>query len=278
MTSKTLTVDGATFSFLDRGSFLDQGGGPALVLLHGIGSAGRSFERQIAAFAPRHRVVAWDAPGYGGSSSLAPAEPSAGDYAAALAGLLDALDISRCHLLGHSLGCLMAARFTALHPERVLSLTLCSIASGHAGLPEEERRKLLDQRLGDLAKLGPRGMAEARAPRLLGPAASPQALAGLIDTLSSVRPDGYGQAARMLSKSDIKSDVRRFPAVLPGQIIYGDADVITPPARNQEIAALWPSATVHVIPGAGHALYLEQPDAFTAILANLLAKVPEHVR
>jgi pimeloyl-ACP methyl ester carboxylesterase len=268
----TITVDGATFSYLD------QGRGPALVLLHGIGSAGRSFERQIEAFSPRHRVVAWDAPGYGGSSGLAPAEPSAADYAAALASLLDALEIPTCHLLGHSLGCLMAARFTALHPGRALSLTLCSIAAGHAGLPAEERQKLLDQRLGDLARLGPRGMAEARAPRLLGPAAPPQALAGLIDTLSSVRPDGYGQAARMLSTGDIKSDVRRLPAGLPGQIIYGDADVITPPARNQEIAALWPSAKVHVIPGAGHALYLEQPAAFTAILADFLAKIPESAR
>ncbi len=235
MTTKSLTVDGATFSYLD------QGAGPALVLLHGIGSAGRSFERHVAAFAPRHRVVAWDAPGYGGSSSLAAVEPSAGDYAAALARLLDALDIPACHLLGHSLGCLMAARFTTLHPERVLSLTLCSIAAGHADLSAGERRHLLDQRLGDLAKLGPRGMAEARAPRLLGPTAPPQALVALIDTLGSVRPDGYGQAARMLSMGDIKSDVRRFSAILPGQVIYGDADVITPPARNQEIAALWPS-------------------------------------
>jgi pimeloyl-ACP methyl ester carboxylesterase len=248
------------------------------VLLHGIGSAGRSFEQQIAAFAQSHRVVAWDAPGYGGSSCLAPAEPTAGDYATALASLLDALEISTCHLLGHSLGCLMAARFTVLHPRRVLSLTLCSIASGHSGLPAEERQKLLDQRLGDLAGLGPRGMAEARAPRLLGKAAPPQALAGLIDTLSSVRSDGYGQAARMLSKGDIKSDIRRFPAGLPGLIIYGDADVITPPARNQEIADLWPSAAERMILGAGHALYLEKPEIFTAYLTDFLAKVPEPVR
>jgi hypothetical protein len=58
-------------------------------------------------------------------------------------------------------------------------------------------------------------------------------------------------------------------------VIYGDADVITPPARNQDVAAVWPSAAVHVIPGVGHALYLEQPDTFNALLARVsLADAP----
>jgi pimeloyl-ACP methyl ester carboxylesterase len=253
-----------------RFSYLEQGQGPALVLLHGIGSAGRSFDRQLASLSPMHRVVAWDAPGYGGSSPLVTSHPTAADYADALAALLDALKIAKCHLLGHSLGCLMAARFAAEHPQRVLSLTLCSVAAGHADLPEGERKKLLDQRVGDLAALGPRGMAEKRAPRLLGPAARPDALDRLIDTLSTVHAEGYAQAAHMLSTGDIKADVRRLPASLAGQIIYGESDVITPPKRNQEIAALWPQAAVHVLPGVGHALYLEQPDAFNAILANFI--------
>jgi pimeloyl-ACP methyl ester carboxylesterase len=262
----TLEVSGATFSYLD------QGRGVALVLLHGIGSAARSFDRQLAALSARWRVVAWDAPGYGGSRDLPMEGPTAGDYASALAGFLGALDIQTCHLLGHSLGCLMAARFAALHPGRVLSLTLCSIAGGHARLSAEERRKLLDQRINDVAALGPQGMAERRAPRLLGPTAPPDALGRLIDTMGSVRPHGYGQAARMLSTGDIEADIARLPADLAGQVIYGDSDVITPPQRNREIAAAWPGATVDVITGAGHALYLEQPDRFNTILIDFLRK------
>jgi pimeloyl-ACP methyl ester carboxylesterase len=70
---QTLDVGQATFSYLDQGL--------AGVLLHGIGSAARSFDRQIGALSPRHRVVAWDAPGYGSSTALAPVSPTAGDYA-----------------------------------------------------------------------------------------------------------------------------------------------------------------------------------------------------
>lgn len=255
-----------SFTFLDRGS------GPALVLLHGIGSAGRSFDRQIAAFSESFRVVAWDAPGYGGSSELAPAHPTAGDYADALDRFLAERGIEDCHLLGHSLGCLMAARFAATRSARVRSLTLCSVACGHSNLPADERQKMLDQRIIDVVALGPKGMAEKRAPRLLGPAAAPDALDRLIDTMAAVRPYGYGQAARMLSTGDVLADVAKLPKTLPGQVIYGDADLITPPARNRDVVAAWHGASEHVIPGAGHALYLEQPERFNALLGAFLSK------
>ncbi|GEP54552.1 alpha/beta fold hydrolase [Reyranella soli] len=253
-------------------AYLEKGQGTPLVLLHGIGSAARSFAAQLDAFSSHWRVLAWDAPGYGASEALPMAHPTAADYAAALERFLRERGVSEFHLLGHSLGCLMAAAFAARHPGRVRSLTLCSIAGGHSHLPEAERRKLLDQRLQDVASLGPQGMAEKRAPRLLGPAAPPEALAKLVDTMGSVHPDGYAQAARMLSTGDIVADITRLPAAMPGQVIFGDADVITPPARNREIAGHWPGATVHVIAGAGHALYLEQPQAFNALLADFLER------
>jgi pimeloyl-ACP methyl ester carboxylesterase len=259
-----------SFTYIEKGP--DKADAPALVLLHGIGSAGRSFEYQINAFSPRFRVLAWDAPGYGGSTELPVDHPTASDYAIELVKLLDERGIKRCHLLGHSLGCLIAARFTAIRPDRVQSLTLCSVATGHANVATVERETALTQRLGDLARLGPEGMAKARAPRLLGPAADPGALIRLTDTMSSVKPRGYGQAARMLSTGDVKADIARFPRPVPGQIIYGDADVITPPARNQDVAAAWKGVAVHVIPGAGHALYIEQPAAFNAVLDAFLSK------
>ena len=54
-------------------------------------------------------MIAWDAPGYGDSTDLAMEHPTAGDYADALAAFLDEMGIRSFHLLGHSLGCLMAA-------------------------------------------------------------------------------------------------------------------------------------------------------------------------
>ena len=78
------------------------GSGPALCLLHGIGSQSGSWVRQLEALAPRFRVIAWDAPGYGDSDRLAADSPVAADYADVLEALLDTLGIdqpeTQCHL------------------------------------------------------------------------------------------------------------------------------------------------------------------------------------
>jgi pimeloyl-ACP methyl ester carboxylesterase len=252
-------------------SYLEAGSGPPLVLLHGIGSAAASFLYQLEALSARFRVVAWDAPGYGASTPLAIEHPDASDYAAALDAWLGALGIDRCHLAGQSLGTLIAARFAAEQPRRVLSLTLASIARGHGRLPPPERQRLLAQRLDDLAQLGPHGMAATRGPRLLGPEATEPMRRKVIEIMARIRPGGYAQAARMLSTGDITADLARLPAGLPIQIVVGQTDAITPPAGNLEIATAIPAASVHVVPGAGHALYLEKPEEFNRLVSDFAA-------
>jgi pimeloyl-ACP methyl ester carboxylesterase len=264
--SRRIEGGGSVFTYSEAGA------GTPLVLLHGIGSAARAFDDQLAGLSDRLRVIAWDAPGYGGSTCLAPESPRAADYAAALAAMLDALGIPACHLVGHSLGTLIAASFAADHQQRILSLTLASVAAGQARLPAAEREKALAQRLGDVVELGPRRMAEQRGPRLLAPAATPEMLRRVVETMATVRPAGYSQAARMLASGDIKADIPRLPADMPVQFLYGDGDVITPPTRNIDVAALRPTAAVHVVKDAGHAVYLEQPARFNAIVSDFVTR------
>src|SRR3546814_9429181 len=120
----------------------------------------------------------------------------------------------------------MAARFAAAYPQRVRSLTLASIAVGNAHLSEVERQDFITQRLADLIAMGPRAMAEKRGPRLLGPQATPAMIARVVDTMGSVRPDGYTQAVNMLATGDVKADVARLADTLPLEIIYGSDDEI----------------------------------------------------
>lgn len=252
-------------------SYLEAGSGPPLVLLHGIGSAAASFRHQLETLSSRFRVLAWDAPGYAASTPLAIERPDTTLYAAALDAWLGALGIDRCHLVGQSLGTLIAARFAAEQAKRVLSLTLVGIARGHGRLPPSERQRLLAQRLDDLNDLGAHAVAAKRSPRLLGPEATDTMRRMVIDIMARIRPEGYAQAAHMLSTGDIMADLARLPAELPIQIIVGEADVITPPAVNLEIAAAFPAASVHVIPGAGHAIYLEKPEQFNQLLTGFAA-------
>lgn len=262
MDSKTLTTAGCSFTYLE------QGDGTPLVLLHGIGSGARSWIHQVEGLSKSFRVIAWDAPGYGGSTDLAPERPTADDYALALERFLSALRIDRFHLVGHSLGTVMASRFARLHPDRIITLTLSGIAAGHGRLPDEERERLRRDRLDALKQLGPRGMAESRGPRLLGKDPTEDAKRAVIDTMAEVRPHGYTQAVYMLSTADTAADVRALSREMPVQVIYGDADVITPPEQVLRVAGERPGAPVHVIEGAGHALYLEQAERFNGIVSS----------
>src|SRR5580693_10636302 len=186
-----------------------------LVARHRIGR--REFRYQLEALSARFRVVAWDSPGYGASTPLAIEHPDTSDYAAALDAWLGALGIDRCHLVGQSLGTLIAARFAAEQPRRVLSLTLAGVARGHGRLPPPERQRLLAQRLDDLAQLGPQGMAAKRGPRLLGPEATESMRRTVIEIMARIPAEGYAQAARMLSTGDITGDLDRLSTALPIQ-------------------------------------------------------------
>ena len=111
------------------------GGGPVLVMLHGIGSDMSSFDGLTAHLPEDWTLIAWNAPGYRASRTLAKDWPTAGDYAGRLAAIADALDLPPFLLAGHSLGTLMAVAFARLHPDRVAGLILLACAQGHGAVP-----------------------------------------------------------------------------------------------------------------------------------------------
>lgn len=259
-----------------RVSYLEAGDGAPLLLLHGIGSGANSWKFQLEGLSDRHRVVAWDAPGYGQSTVIETLTPSTADYATAAMTLAGERGMDRFHLVGHSLGALIAARVAADNPSRIMSLTLASIATGHAQLPEEERVRLRRGRLDDLGALGPRGMAEKRGPRLVSPDAPEAVRQAVIDTMAAVTVEGYTRAVNLLSQGDTMADVARLDAQLAVQFVFGADDIVTTPEQNWRVAALRPGAPLTVIPDAGHAVYLEQPAAFNRVIAEFVRRYGHH--
>jgi pimeloyl-ACP methyl ester carboxylesterase len=252
-------------------SYLEAGRGEPVVLLHGVGSGARSWLNQLADLQNDLRLIAWDAPGYGESTCMTDPAPKPSEYAESLTAFVAALNLSRFHLVGHSLGALIATNYAMRHADRLLSLTLASIAPGHAHLPEEERLRLRRGRLDVLDRLGPRGMAESRGPNLLSPDATDAMRRAVIETMAAIRPDGYRQAVHMLSQGDTRSDLAQVSAQVPVQIVFGSKDTVTPPASNRRTAEARPQVPIQVIEGGGHAVYIEKPTAFNKILRDFVA-------
>jgi pimeloyl-ACP methyl ester carboxylesterase len=224
---------------------------------------------QFTAFASERRVVAWNAPGYGDATPLASEAPDARDYAGALLGLLDNLGIARCVLVGQSLGAIMVSAAARIAPRRIAALVLASPATGYgvafgAALPET-----ITRRIEDIRALGPQGMADQRAMRLVTEAASPQVRALVHGAMAAVTLEGYEKAVRLLACSDLPTLLDGVS--LPGLVIWGGADVVTPPAGCQRIADAFAGAARHEVPGLGHAFATEAPDQFNAAIRPVLA-------
>jgi len=266
MTAGQLQTSGG-ISFLRR-----DGEGMPVVLLHGIGSNAESFTPLMAAFAAGRPVIAWNAPGYNASMPLTAEWPDATDYASALAGLLDRLDRPRCILIGHSLGVLMAARFAVNWPERVALLALISPALGYGGTRGDALPPPVAARIADLDRLGPQGFAALRAPGLVGdPAARPDIVESVQQAMSQVKRPGYDHASRMLATARLLDDAALLK--VPTTVMVGSIDRVTPPKNaHQLFEALGLARRRHLveIPGAGHAVCQEQPDAVVRALSPMI--------
>ncbi|WP_052409706.1 alpha/beta fold hydrolase [Paraburkholderia oxyphila] len=244
---------------------------PAIVLLHGIGSNSAGYRAQFAALSKTHRVIAWDAPGFGQSSPFAIDAPAATDYAQVLLALLTELGIARATVAGSSWGSVIAATFAAQYPlaTHALVLSAPNVARGH--LSGEERSAAREA----LMRSGAAQSDEARAAvvdALVAPGAGPLVRAHVSRLRDAVTPTGWQHAVDMLFSTYTPTVVASIEA--PMSVLVGNLDRIAPleeHARPLHMAGR--DSTLHTLDGIGHMPKLEAPGAFNAIvLAAAAAK------
>ena len=236
------------------------GSGPeVLLLLHGIGSNSRSFRHQLDGLSDAYSVIAWDAPGYGRSED--PVAPfSLADLADRAVELLDELQIDSAHVLGLSMGGVVAQLVYHRYPRRVRSLILADTNPGGGAVAEPERSERVRQRLDALDRLRPQGMAEQRAPNLVRPGAPLELIAELTSIMAEVRPAGYRAAAIALGNTDLTAKLSTIR--VPTLVIHGEQDRVVPLETARMLAATIPDARLVIIPDAGHVSNQEQPSTF----------------
>jgi len=241
-----------------------------IVLLHGVSSLAASFGPLFVSLPSRGlRVIAWDAPGYGGSDPLPDAAPSPAQYAESLRAFVDALGLKRFFLLGHSFGALPAAAFCRMTgKDRVRKLILASPTPGYAAAAPELRQERVEDRLRNMAALGPAGLADKRAPEVLSSQAPPRALMLVKAVMRELRPEGYAQAVRMLGRGDIFAEARGI--VVPTLVLCGSADTVTPEKLCRGIADAIAGARFELLAGPGHACYVEAPGPFDDAVLDFL--------
>ena len=247
--------------------------GPPVVLLHGIGSNADSFEPLMTCLDPNRAALAWNCPGYGGSTPLSVEWPLAQSYSEALARLLDRMEVRRAIIVGHSLGAIIAARFAATNPTRAAGVALISPAVGYRAPPGASLPDGVRARVDELERLGAKAFAASRASGLVhDPDRKPEVTSRVEAAMAAIRLPGYVQAVRMLASAWIFDDVAALQ--VPTIVICGAHDRVTPPEQSARVAHAVPArASVEkdlvLIAGAGHAVPQERPQQIAERVAGL---------
>ncbi|MDX6628489.1 MAG: hypothetical protein QOH00_735 [Gaiellales bacterium] len=244
---------------------------PAVVFVHGIGGSSATWQGVMAAFVDAHHVVALDLPGHGQSDI---SESPTTDYdldglARAMIGALDRLGLERFTLVGHSLGGAIALAAALAFPDRVTRLVLVD-SSGLGAEINPDLLRLLDE---------PPSLVGSRA--LLELFFDDQRLvldAGVAEHHTALSRPGAHAAVRAIRDAAFGGtsqrplpDERLARITQPVLLVWGDRDRVIPAAHAEHARATIADVEVEVIPNAGHAPHVEQPAAFTAILARFLA-------
>jgi pimeloyl-ACP methyl ester carboxylesterase len=244
------------------------GDGPALVLVHGFVGDGRStWSCQIDELSDEFTVVAWDAPGVGGSSEP-PERFRLPDYADCLAQFVRALGLTRPHLVGLSFGGAMIIELFRRYPSIPRTLVLASAYAGWAGSldpAEVDERLRLCLRLADLP---PERFADAMIPSMFSDSASAEVVSTFSASVRGFNPTAFRAMTWSVAEADLR-DVLGSVNV-PTLLLYGDQDVRAPRQVADALHSAIPGSRLVIMPGVGHVSCVEAPELFSREVRTFL--------
>ncbi len=255
-------VDGLRFRYAQDGQGTD------LVLIHGLGGSLRDWDPIVPELSRHHRLLRWDVRGFGDSGKPSgPYSPQL--FARDLVGLMRALGVTRTHVVGISMGGVIAQRFTLDYPDLVQSLTLISTSSevGERARRDWEKTAAVIEQRGF-----PAGTEFAE--RVFAPSfvkAHPEVVKEMAARTVANDQQAYAAAARAISAYNWTADLSRIQA--PTLILQGLDDVLTPPGGSVRMSRGIPRSRLLLIPDCGHDVPVEKPELLTHTLLAFLAGV-----
>lgn len=255
---------------IDDIAFSEAGDGPeTIICLHGIGADADSFHHQMHAF-PNTRVVAWNMPGYSGSETrMMP--PDFAHLSDRLASLIKGLG-GPVHLIGQSIGGMIALDHALRLPDQVVSLTLVATTPRFGGRDDRFKEAFLKARLDPLDQGQTMAqMAPLAAPQLVGTQADLAEVAIIEAGLARVPEETWRGILQCLVTFDRAKDLASVAC--PAILVAGAEDRNAPPPTMEKMASRMPDARFHVLEGAGHMLHQEQPKVFNELMSDFLREV-----
>jgi pimeloyl-ACP methyl ester carboxylesterase len=245
-----------------------RGDGPPLLLIHGLGYARWGWEPVVDRLAERFRVLLFDNRGIG-ESEVPPGPYTAAVMAEDAAQVLDEAGVDRAHVVGTSLGGMVAQELALAHPERVDRLVLaCTTPGGGGAFPLPQRTLAL---IAEAPSLAPEVALRRFVENALAGGA-PEELVGRIyaHRLASP-PDPAGWQAQAAAGVGFDALDRIGEIRAPTLILHGTDDGVVDSRNAALLAERIPDARVRLFEGRGHLFFWEDPDGFVEAVEEFLA-------
>jgi pimeloyl-ACP methyl ester carboxylesterase len=275
----TAQVNGIELHYEEHGS------GEPLLLIMGLAADSLAWMFQLPAFSEHYRTIVFDNRGVGRSSK--PAGPyTVEQMAEDAAGLLDHLRIDRAHVLGVSMGGMIAQELALRRPERVRSLVLaCTYAK-----PDEGVERQLESSLAlfggtrgadgeiqvDVSKLDPMMFFQHLLPSVFNAHFIMAELPKLMQVFAGALQFGFSMdaiLAQVAATQTHDAADRLAKIAVPTLVLTGDADLLIPPQNSDLIASKIPGAKLVKIPGGSHGFNFETPELFNKAVLDFLSIV-----
>lgn len=249
----------------------ESGSGEPLLLIIGFGGDHQAWAFQVPAFAERYRVITFDNRG-SGQSSVPDATYTTRMMADDAVGVLDALEIERAHVLGVSMGGMIAQEIALNHSRRVKSLQLhCTYARA-----DQYMVALMEAWRSIRAKATPEEWMRTVALWLFAPDTyreRPEFVEAVVQT-ALANPHPFSDVGFLRQGDAVRThdSLDRLPSLTcPTLISVATDDILVPPRFSRQIAAALPKAQFRTFPNLGHGYFWEDPTQFNAMCLDFLA-------
>jgi pimeloyl-ACP methyl ester carboxylesterase len=247
--------------------YREYGRGEPVVLLHGYAGSLEMWSWLGDSLALNHRVIVLDERGFGQSSKFADPARFGRAMGEDVVALLDQLHIKRAHLVGHSMGALVAGYVAAYHPERVATASLLAgpFYPDSAKFAGETGRWVDDLERG----AGLRALI-----RWLDPAMTDSSVAA-IDAEVMAHNDLASLKAVMRAMGGLTVERNRARSIgVPAVAVVGTTDPLLP--QSQAIVSSWPGARLVEVPTATHMTVLSNPAVLAAVREQMRARIADY--
>lgn len=242
-----------------------------LLLIMGLGYTLEMWHRNLPALSARYRTIVFDNRGVG-RSDVPPGPYNTSEMAADAIAVLDESGVESAHVLGASLGGLIAQELVLGHPDRVRSLVLACTHTGGIGnvvMPSQEALDVLTKR----ASMTPEEGVRAAIPFVYHPETPRSTIEEDIAIRLQNYPSAEGYTGQLMAGAGHDAFDRLRNIKVPTLIIHGDSDGLVPTGNADMLAELIPGAKLVRVPQASHVFFCDQPDVSNAAVLEFLDEV-----